>query len=301
MNSKLLIVSLLALTASGCSTLTDERKNFFNTDKVIKKASKARALAITEGDTLYSNSLRCIDEIFDENNINVRKKLDITVAKIFDKTGSLFPNENSTALSDMTLHALTKMPLYFEVIDSPTSNINDSRINYSSPLNPFRKSLDNSSKRNNRPVSFDISTISDTPVGITHPTTSYINGAIIQYDEASELPKDFRSFGIGIDLLSASREVKVATIGINLRLVDSSTGKVAKNGSIHLTNRLIAIKESAELFKIINNSDRDFGYSVTTADPKHYAVMEMIEKGVYTIFSRLIDSPRQCHPENIHK
>lgn len=289
---------------SGCGNLSDYRNLSQNEDRHLQQVRKYRSLAIKEGDTYYSNSLRCIDKVFDASNPvgsdGKKKKLDITAASIFDKTGAVLKSSESTALSDMALHALTKMPLYFEVVDTPNGSINNSRINYSDINNPFRKNIVGNRSKTEK-SGFDITTISDTPIGVTHPTASYINGAIVQYDELSEIPKDLRSIGLNIDPVTLSRNVEVTTIGMNLRLINSSTGRIADSGSIYLTNRLVAIRKTADVFKIINDDARNADYSVVTADPRHYAVMEMMEKGIYTIFSKVINSPNQCEPENISR
>lgn len=309
MNYKRLLVSLFTLlSVTGCTTtnLTKLRNLGAKNHLKVKQLSYQRSLAITEGETLYSESLRCLSKNYFKAQKSIDRKtgkpidnrLDITVAKMLDKTGEIYPHSSSntinssTAISDIAINALTKMKESFNVIDAPLGNVINTRVNILSPNNPVFPYIGK----------IDSGAVSNLPIGFLFPTKTYISGALVMYDKGTEFGKDTNEFKIGIDPISFSNSVETITLGMNLKMVNSETGRIVDNGSIILNNRLRVIRTSGNLFKVINDNARIFDYSRYVADPKHYALMEIVEKGIFTLMARQVSGAYdKCSPRSVKK
>lgn len=224
-----------------------------------------------------------------------------SVAPIFDKTGKVF-SPSSTAISDMVLQALSVAGI--SVIETP--------LGYS-----FSETRTNLSAIDAKNMSFYLSGNS-LPVGVAFKSMFHVSGGIISYDDSTEAPQ--KSLAADVDIARFNKSVNSVKIVVNLRLIDSRTGLVYKKlgerrlnvgarewsvqkneegASIVLTTELIKVKGSANIFKV-NNSGSPYGvdYQVSVADPIQYAVMEVIEKGVFSLMEDYVsDSPTGCIKE----
>jgi len=294
------------LFISSCSTVdlnkmrSSDKKNISK----LKQISYQRTATITEGDTLYSNSLRCLSrnyfkapQVFDsKTGKKIDKRLDITVARMLDKTGELYPHSpsdsanSSTAISDITMNALSKMKESFNVIDAPLGSVINTRVNILSPKNPVFKHIQK----------VDSGAVTALPIGFLYPTQTYISGALVMYDKGTELDGDTKDFKVGVDPVSFSRSIETITLGLNLKMVNSETGRIVDDGSIILNNKLRVIKSSGNFFKVISDNARIIDFSNYIADPKHYAIMEIVEKGIFSLMARQVPgSYAKCKPRGV--
>ena len=282
------LLSALSMFLSGCTTLSDARLLSDKDKKTRDQLREHRVFSIESGDTLYSKSLQCLGSL----KPDVKVKPNITVSRILDKTGKVFPDvgqEASTALSDMVMNALAKARV-FEVTETPLE---------ASTNHGTRVDITNMPLIQNNPVL--IGQASVLPVGVLFPSDAFISGALIQYDESSDISRDNNFLSLGIDLLSYNKQVTVIKIGLHLRMLNSRSGKVTTiNGkpmSLIATNRLLSMRKGLNLYKIISSENREIDYVVETSDPTHYAVYEMVEKTVFDLVAGSFGGLEQCSPK----
>ncbi|MEN9374122.1 MAG: hypothetical protein RIR79_1674 [Pseudomonadota bacterium] len=267
--------SSIDLKEQRLSDLSEENK------EIISENTKIRAAAVAENETYFTNNLRCIgnDKIFTTlpQALDGSKRLRISVGPIYDKTTKVFP-QGSTAISDMVINALS----YFEkvnIVDVPLSgDITESRVNFLSPQYFY---LGDSSKNQ---INNFAGKLSHAPFGVLFPSHYYITGALVRYDEGAEIKNP--SIDLKFDALTTKKEVRVITAGLHLRLVSSTDGEISSlfskgaRGSVLLSSKYYKITMNADLFKLVNDAQYGITYSVDVADPQHYVIQEMVEKGV---------------------
>lgn len=275
-------------TLLGCSLVdlkiprTDDNNNE-NREKV-NELSKLRAANVAENETFFTNQLRCIGD-----GISPKKWLEqslgniVSVAPIYDKTTKVFP-AGSTAISDMVINALSYVK-HIYVVETPLSgDILESRTNLLSTgylIAPELKKI----------IPTVASRMSALSFGVLFPSNFYITGALVEYDEGSELLSP--AMKVDANIFSGRRQVDVITVGLHLRLINSADGQIQSNssknkrGSLLYLNKFYKISLDNSLFKLISFKPYGLDYSVTVADPKHYAIQEMVEKGVAELLSVL--------------
>ena len=293
MKGKIFILSIAIFFTTSCSTSLNRARILSNGDiNYQKNTRKDRVLSIKNGDTLYSDSLRCISK-----HGKLGKKPDIAVARTIDKTGKVFPaigQKESTALSEMVSHALSKTGM-FEILDIPLSS--DTMLTSRSSVATFPHIKD---LINKNPGLYGA--LSAFPAGVLFRSDNYISGALVQYDESSDVPYDNYLTSLNIEPLEVSQQNTVIKIGIILRMINSSSSRLttinAKPMSVMMTNRLLAIRKDINLFKIISLKNREFNYVVNASDPKHYAVYEMIEKAIFDLISTPTKLKETCGLKN---
>nr|VFJ69187.1 MAG: Curli production assembly/transport component CsgG [Candidatus Kentron sp. DK] len=260
MIKKIIITALLILLSGGCARdlnyiRNQDAQNAPNRDKI----AELRSIQIKKGDTFFTPSLLCLNEIYSAGNADITFSVD----RVFDKTGKVYPT-TSTALSDLILHALSKIS-QLKIVETPLADtVTESRSNITSDI--FRTYQQIKEK-----PAETLASVRALPVGVIYPSDYYITGALVQYDETSENPEGNRSLAVDIDDFSASNSLTSASIGIQLRLIESSTGKVTKGGgesaSIILQNRFLSSQTGFNFFRLINTDDYGLDYSVTVEDP----------------------------------
>ena len=286
-----LLSVLVAVSVSGCASVADlrsPRSDDYSESNVAKRLdiAKKRTNTIADNETVFTDKLRCFGKSQFINNAALR----ISVAPIYDKTGKVFPG-GSTAISDMTINALSYVK-GFRIVETPLSgDISESRVNLLSQKYVY---LSKGVKDNIVGVANKISHI---PFGVLYPSDLHITGALVQYDEGTETLSP--EIGIDIDAFSAKRSVDTISIGLQLRLINSSDGEILSNskqgkrGSVLLSNKFYKIKLDSSLFKLISSKQYGLDYSVTVEDPKQYVIQEMVEKGVAELLA-VLPSKGEC-------
>lgn len=285
------LVSLCAILLSGCATTQLQHLHNQEDPLIKQKINKARSLKIRNGETVYSKKLECLGDKFfakakhhfsnPDGSLNyaaLKKTMTISVAPILDKTQKVYP-ANSTAISDLVINALHKIK-GFAVVETPldSTDIAQSRNNFGA---------ESSFQFANENISYMLHSIHRPPIGIVFPTRYYITGALIQYDDTTEIGN--KNLNMNMKYVTGKSNVSQISIGLNLRLIDASTGtaniniKTNKTTNVFLQNDLWKISNGINFFRIISTSPWGIDYSVNTADPVHYAVNEIVERGVYDL------------------
>lgn len=287
MDSRLFITALTVASISGCvapdlnEIRIEDRQHKWERESI----GDARAKLITENESIYSDQLECLGHVIRKAIASSKKDYPrISVDQILDKTGKVYPT-NSTALSDIVINSLTKMS-GFEVVETPLSQYgtSESRNNLVSANYPIPDVL----KKNAMSAMGRSSTL---PLGILFPSTYYITGALVQYDEGTEIDDAFPSTSVDIDVFKLQSNTSIVTTGIQLRLINSETGDVvtntarSKSASVLLSNRFYRTRLNANLFHLVHTDAYGIDYDVVVSDPKHYAVQEIIEKAVVELLS----------------
>jgi hypothetical protein len=246
----------------------------------IKENSVLRAVDVAENETYFTNKLRCIGNSKDLQQLALK----VSVGPIYDKTSKVFPF-GSTAISDMVINSLSYVKA-ISVVETPLSgDITESRTNIlSANYNKLAKIYkDNIVAIGNK--------TGHIPFGVLFPSTLHITGALVQYDEGSDTLSP--TIKLDVDAFSFRRSVDVITVGLHLRLINSTDGEVLSNstkgkrGSVLLSNKFYKLSLDNSLFRIINAKQYGLDYSVTVADPKHYVIQEIVEKGIAELLSVL--------------
>ena len=283
----------LSLFLGGCATVdlkTPRADDYSEANKEkIRGIAALRSKTLADNETYFTDRLRCIGKGKLINDLALR----ISVAPIYDKTAKVFPT-GSTAISDMTVNALSYVK-GLRIVDTPfNGDITESRVNLLSDKYVY---LGKGLKDNIVPISNKIAPV---PFGILFPSQLSIAGALVQYDEGTETISP--EIGLDIDAFSGKRSVETISIGLHLRLVNSSDGEIltnsalGKRGSVLLSNKVYKIKTNANYFRLISAKQYGLDVSVTVDDPKHYVVQEMIERGVAELLS-VLPNDAVC-PEN---
>lgn len=259
----------------GCSSidLKEQRLSDLNDEnkEIIAENTKIRSSAVEENETFFTKNLRCIG-----NNLDSEGVKRISVGPIYDKTAKVFPL-GSTAISDMVINALSQVK-NFNVVDTPLSgDISESRVNF---MDDYYYHFGKITKEQ---VGNLAGKMNHVPFGVLFPSDYYITGALVRYDEGTEIKNP--TINLNIDAFTAKREVRVITAGLHLRLISSKDGEIATKhskgarGSVLLSSKYYKITLDASLFRLID-SGYGIRYSVDVADPQHYVIQEMVEKGV---------------------
>ncbi len=277
-------VAIFAVAVSGCSTvdLKQPRDDDYSEQsrEHVKEIAKQRSGSVADNETYFTDRLRCIGQGKAIKELALR----VAVGPIYDKTTKVFP-AGSTAISDLVLNALSYVS-GIRIVETPLSgDISESRVNLLSRNYVYlaKPIKDNIAVAANR--------LSHLPFGVLYPSQLYIAGALVQYDEGTETATP--ELRLDIDALTASRSVETMTIGLHLRLINSGDGEILSNrakgkrGSVLLSNKFYKIRTNASLFRLISAKQYGIDYSVVVADPKQYAVQEMVEKGVAELLSVL--------------
>lgn len=276
---------MILFGVSGCSSvdgLNASRGRDYEPNSVThrQEVARMRTATIADNETFFTEKLRCIGQSGALNELALR----VSVSPILDKTGKVFPPA-STAISDMTINALSYVR-GVNIVETPLNgDISESRVNLLSEKYIY---LSKGLKDNIVAVS---NRIGHLPFGVLFPSQLHIAGALVQYDEGSEVPSP--EIGVDIDAFSAKRGVETVTVSLHLRLINSGDGEVLRNsragkrGSVMLSNKFYKIKVNGSLFRLINTKQYGVDYSVTVEDPKQYVIQEMVEKGVAELLAVL--------------
>ena len=280
-----LLCIFVVVSISGCASVVDlrgPRADDFSESNVAKRLdiAKQRTSSIADNETIFTDKLRCIGKSQFINESALR----ISVAPIYDKTGKVYPG-GSTAISDLAINSLSYVK-GMRIVETPLSgDISESRVNLLSQKYVY---LGKGIKDNIVGVANKISHI---PFGVLYPSDLHITGALVQYDEGTETLSP--EIGVDIDAFSANRSVDTISIGLQMRLINSSDGEILSNskqgkrGSVLLSNKFYKIKLSSSLFRLISSKQYGLDYAVTVEDPKQYVIQEMVEKGVAELLSVL--------------
>lgn len=274
-STRFCFVVLIWLFSSSCSLLDlkGPRNDGKRPENILseEEINNARAESIRDNETYYTRQLKCM-EISAFSATKKPIKPIFAVDNVFDETGKLYAPK-VPAISHMIQKALIQVK-GIEVLETPFYDISTSRTDVTQ-LTPRRGA--------------EISKQLHAPVGTLFPSNFYITGAMVEYDESSQLPVSI--WRIVVDFFSFRREVVTTTIGIDLRLVNSKDGTVVynsksgKRGAVTLRSRFFRISQDTGGFKIVNENARSVDHSVIVQEPKYYAVREMAEKGVVELLS----------------
>lgn len=276
-NFQTVFVLALLTTLLGCASADINHARILDSSKEniakIKDIANLRAARVAENETFFTERLKCIGSGKELKKLALR----ISVAPIYDKTGKVFP-PGSTAISDMVINSLSYVGA-INVVETPLSgDLTESRTNIMSKdyvhlSTELKKNVVNIATKNGH-----------IPFGALFPSNLHIAGALIEYDEGTEIPSP--STRLDIDALSLRKDTNVITAGLNLRLINSIDGEVLSNsdkgkrGSVILSSRFYKVNVANSLYKIISSRQFGLDYSVVVADPKHYVIQELVEKGV---------------------
>lgn len=301
-----LIPCLCTLLLSSCAGTQLHHLHTQDDPAIRNKIAQARTLKIKKGETLYSKKLECLGEKFfskasaqlfsnPDGTINynsLKRTMTISVAPIMDKTHKVYPAQ-STAISDLVINALSRIK-GIAVVEIPLDS------DYSQSRNRFR--YDSPYPFINENIGFMSGSIHRPPVGIVFPAQMYISGALVQYDDNTEAGS--KNVNVNMQYVTGKSSVSQISIGMNLRLIDAVSGTANINPktnmptNVFLQNDLWKISNGANFFRIISTSPWGIDYSVNTADPVHYAVNEIVERGVYDLMKPLMplneDEEREC-------
>lgn len=212
------------------------------------------------------------------------------VNPIYDKTGKVY-SPDSTALSELVAHALS----YNSAVKYKDTPFNFdwswSRAKYTNPGGQLS-------------------------LGNLVNADRYITGALVQYDEGLPVTDKalMENIRISIDPVSFDKRVKVITVGIVLRTINSNTGEMLLKGynhieplynenrdaanikfknfesispsSVYIQNTFFVKQIGSSMFEIISKRNYGGSISIETSDPKTYAIREMVERGVYELLLR---------------
>lgn len=293
---------LCALFAAACST-TDLKytREYYGSENRRNKTvelAEQRAGQIADYRTLYGKKLACLRDMHADFFNTVRQTalqsgltsgsgyFRMAVAPLRDKTGKVF-DSSSTALSDMVMDAVSHFR-HFDLVETPLSpdGLMDSRNNFLHP----NYVLPNGVVQN---FSATMTSLQHVPVGVNFPSNYYISGALTQFDEMDELPRN-KDIGIDIYQYQYSRDLEAITVTLNMRLIDSWTGTVIRVAgsndlaAVSLTNTFYSLRTSNNFFRLIGSRDYGVDYSVRVGDPKMAAVKEMVDKGVYQLLDKFL-------------
>lgn len=219
------------------------------------------------------------------------------VAPIYDKTGKIF-TPGTTALSEFVAHALSYNQA-INVIDTPYNDPhpNSSRVKIS-----------------------NLQSLQLQSIGHAFPTHFFISGALVQYDEG-DVKRDVNSASLNLRSVQLRGNLQRITVGLVLRLVDSSNGMIDysrflhqdndgsyklignqdgnhKSNSIYLENTFFVQSMGGGLNRIISSKHWNIDIHTSVADPKNYAVREMVEKGVYELLKHTLPNYRVDYSRN---
>lgn len=282
-----LVFSMVSVVValSGCASYDLRKVRQDGSDKGNKELMESirseRSEQIAEDKTYYTDKLKCI-----LSEAPSLKGIRVGVSPIYDKTGKIFPS-GSTSISDIIINSLSYSNK-LNIVEIPMDGeLSVSRVNF---LSEQYRWLDSEIK--NELGSYTSKT-NHIPLGLLFPTNYHVAGALVQYDESVEVAPP--SLRLDLDSIGYSSQVDVILIGLHLRLVNSNDGEIQynsgnkKRGSVLLYNKYYKINTGASFYKIINAKQYGLDHSITVADPKQYAVREMIEAGLIELFSVLSD------------
>lgn len=215
------------------------------------------------------------------NLLQGSKWMNIGVNNIYDKTGKIY-KDDSTALSEMVAQALSYNK-GIRYVDTP----------FNAPLSYARTSVGN---------------INSMSIGEALSIEKFITGALVQYDEGTPLTSTqaIESLKLSIDPLDVSNRTTIINVGLTLRLINRDgimyfTGYVNPRtkkltdyepASVYLQNTFFVKQIGASLFEIKSRRNYGFNTTVITSDPKHYAIRELIERGVYELLLKVLPNQR---------
>ncbi len=250
---------------------------------------KGTSEPVKENTTIYTGNLECLGKLIEESGQAFDKvKFKAAVSKIQDKTGKRegVGSALTQAASEMALTAFSKIGAIdvLGIIDK--SDIIHMDIG---KRNPSKNEKDLLMGTGN--------------IGSLLKSHFFLTGAISEYNEDNGGHNGgfdfFRKF-LDIGLSGAE---KVLTVAMDLRLVGSKTGTILRNDkkellAISLKNSVHTKEFGGVLMRIFNVSVKNGGvvdYAFKISDPKHLAIREIVEQGVFTLIGKLYDVPfQQC-------
>ena len=153
-------------------------------------------------------------------------------------------------------------------------------------------------KRN--PTQTQLSLLGVGNLGSVLPSHFFITGSISEYN--SDMRTRNLSFNFFRKFLDTnfSATDRVINIAMDLRVVGSSSGHILTNEkgemlALSLQNTVITRNFNGSIFRILSDAGGGANLAVKIADPVHFAIREIIEKGVLMLVGQLYDvSWEQC-------
>lgn len=243
---------------------------------------------VKENLTMYTANLECLGKLIKESGQAFDKvKFTAAVGKIQDKTGKRegVGSALTQAASEMALTAFSKIGAIDILGTTDKSDTTHIDIDKRKPTKDQKDSF-----------------ITGT-LGSILKSDFFLVGAISEYNE------DIGGYNGGLDFfrkyldIGFSGSEKIFSVAMDLRLVGSKTGTILRNEkkellAISLKNNVHTKEFGGVLMRIFNVSLKNGGvvdYAIKISDPKHLAIREIIEQGVFTLIGNLYDVPfKQC-------
>ncbi len=265
---------LLVTLFSGCGRLTQSSEEI---------KLKGTTGTVTQNTTRYTPSLECLGKLIKESG-QAFNQVKASVGEIIDKTGKVEGvggNVLTQSASEMALIALSRTKAIHLVGSTDKSVLQYNLV-----------------KRN--PTQTQLSLLGVGNLGSVLPSHFFITGSISEYN--SDMRTRNLSFNFFRKFLDTnfSATDRVINIAMDLRVVGSSSGHILTNEkgemlALSLQNTVITRNFNGSIFRILSDAGGGANLAVKIADPVHFAIREIIEKGVLMLVGQLYDvSWEQC-------